>query len=107
MLDIMDAFFRVIPMPKRNHPSSKDIFPPLEKMMRFNLYSSLKEPFQTQSLASWENFFQNQFNDIFPNQDEIISSSLPVQFVLHHEPIKKKYKPGEDHVIYFFGMSTF
>jgi hypothetical protein len=30
-LDIVDAFFRVIPTPKRNHPSLKDIFLPLEK----------------------------------------------------------------------------
>jgi hypothetical protein len=30
-LDIVDAFFRVIPTPKRNHPSSKEIFLPLEK----------------------------------------------------------------------------
>ncbi len=35
-LDIMDAFFRVIPTPKRNHPSPKELFPPLEKMMRFS-----------------------------------------------------------------------
>ncbi len=29
-LDIMDAFIRVIPTPKRNYPSLKDIFLPLE-----------------------------------------------------------------------------
>jgi hypothetical protein len=37
-LDIMDAFFRVIPMQKK-HSSSKTIFLPLEQMMRFKLYS--------------------------------------------------------------------
>jgi hypothetical protein len=54
----------------------------------------LKEPFQTQLLASWEDFFQNQFDDIFPNQDEIISTPLLSQLTLHHEPIKKKLKPA-------------
>ncbi len=95
--DIMDAFFRVIPMPKRNYPSSKDIFLPLEQMMRFKLHSSLKEPFRIQLLASWEYSFQNQFNNIFPKQDKIISTSLPLQFTVRHEPIKKKLKPGIDH----------
>jgi hypothetical protein len=97
MLDIMDAFFRVIPMPKRNHSSSKDIFLPLEKMMRAKLYSSLTKPFQTQLLASWDDFLHNQIQDIFPNTTEIISTSLPLQLTLHHQPIKKKLKPGIDH----------
>jgi hypothetical protein len=56
-LDIMDAFFRVIPMPKRKHPSLKTIFLPLEQMMREKLYCSLKKPFRTQLLASWERVF--------------------------------------------------
>ena len=55
-LDIMDAFFRVIPTPKRNHPSSKSIFLPLEQMMRFNLHSLLKGSFQNHLLASLEEF---------------------------------------------------
>jgi hypothetical protein len=63
--DIMDAFFRVIPMLKRNYPSSKDIFLPLEQMMRFKLYSSLKEPFKTQLLASWDDFYKIQFETAF------------------------------------------
>jgi hypothetical protein len=37
-LDIVDAFFRVIPMPKRNYPSLKETFLPLEQMMRLRLY---------------------------------------------------------------------
>ncbi len=53
-LHIMDAFFRVIPTPKRNHLSSKEIFLPLEKMMRFKLHSLLKEPFHKHVFASWE-----------------------------------------------------
>ncbi len=65
-LDIMDDFFRVIPMPKRNHPSLKEIFLPLEKMMSFKLHSLLKEPFHKHLFASWEEFLQNQFGDIFP-----------------------------------------
>ncbi len=65
MLDIMDAFFKVIPMPKQNHPSSKAIFLPLEQMMRKKLYSSLKEPFRTQLLASWEEFFIIKFKPFF------------------------------------------
>jgi hypothetical protein len=35
-LDIVDAFFKVIPELKRNHPSSKEIFLPLEQMMRLS-----------------------------------------------------------------------
>ncbi len=69
LLDIMDAFFRVIPTPKRNHPSSKDIFLPLEKMMRFKLHSLLKEPFQKHLFASWEDFLQNQFEDTFSKKE--------------------------------------
>jgi hypothetical protein len=96
MLDIMDALFRVIPMPKRNHPSSKDIFLPLEQMMRFKLHSLLKGSFQNHLFASWEDFLQNQFEDIFP-KNKIISTSLPMQLTLLHQPIKKKLKPGIDH----------
>ncbi len=96
MLDIVDAFFRVIPTPKRNHPSSKDIFLPLEQMMRFMLYSSLKESIQKHLLASWDFFLQNPIQDCFPNT-EIISKSLPLQLTLNHQPIKKKLNPGIDH----------
>jgi hypothetical protein len=95
--DIVDGFFRVIPTLKRNYPSSKDIFLPLEQMMRFKLYSSLIEPFRTQLLTTWEDSFQNQFDNIFPKQDKIISTSLPLQLTVCHEPIKKKLKPGIDH----------
>jgi hypothetical protein len=77
-LDIVDAFFRVIPTPKRNHPSLKDIFLPLEKMLRFKLYSSLKELLKTHLLACWEFFLQTPIQNIFPNT-EIISTSLPSQ----------------------------
>jgi hypothetical protein len=96
-LDIMDAFFRVIPMPKKYHPSLKTIFLAQEQMMREKLYSSLNKPFQKHLLASWEESFQNQFDNIFPSQDKIISAPLPLQSTLPHEPIKKKYKPGIDH----------
>ncbi len=51
-LDIVEAFFRVIPMPKRNHPSLKGIFLPLEQIMRFKLHSLLKGSFQNHLLAS-------------------------------------------------------
>jgi hypothetical protein len=57
-LDIMDAFFRVIPMPKRNHPSSKDIFLPLEQMMRFKLHSLLKGSFQTHLFVIYKDILQ-------------------------------------------------
>ncbi len=93
----MDAFCRVIPTLKRIYLSLKTIFLPLEQMIREKLYSSLKEPLRTQLLASWEEFFHNQIEDIFPKQDEIISTSLPSQSTLHHKPIKKKLKPGIDH----------
>ncbi len=106
-LDIIDAFFRVIPTPKRNHPSSKEIFLPLEKMMRFKLHSLLKEPFHKHLFASWEEFLQNQFGDIFPQQDEIISTSLLLQWTLLHQPIKKKLKPGIDHDYLLLQLSTF
>jgi hypothetical protein len=96
-LDIIDAFFRVIPTQKRNHPSSKEIFLPLKKMMRFKLHSLLKEPFHKHLFASWEEFLQNQIGDIFPQQDEIISTPLLLQWKLLHQPIKKKLKPGIDH----------
>ncbi len=96
-LGIMDAFFRVIPTPKRNPPSLKEIFLPLEKMTRFKLRSLLKEPFHKHLFASWEEFLQNQFGDIFPQQDEIISTPLLSQLTLLHQPIKKKLKPGIDH----------
>jgi hypothetical protein len=93
----MDAFFRVIPMPKRNHSSLKEIFLPLEKMTRFKLHSLLREPFHKHLFASWEEFLQNQFGDIFPQKDEIILTPLPLQWTLLHQPIKKKLKPGIDH----------
>jgi hypothetical protein len=67
----------------------KNIFLPLEKMMRFKLYSLMKESFQKHLLASWEEFLQNQFEDIFPLKNEIISTPLPLQSTLHHQPIKK------------------
>jgi hypothetical protein len=59
MLDIVDAFFRVIPMSKRNYPSSKETFLPLVQMMRAKLYSSLNESFQIQLLVSWVFFTNN------------------------------------------------
>ena len=77
-------------------------------MMRFKLYSSLTEPYQTQLLASWEDFLHNQFQDIFP-KNEIISTSLPLQLTLHHQPIKKKLKPGINHdylLLWFVGFLT-
>jgi hypothetical protein len=64
--------------------------------MRFKLYSSLTEPFKIQLLASWEDFKKNQIEDNFP-KNEIISTSLPSQLTLYHQPIKKKLKPGIDH----------
>jgi hypothetical protein len=67
------------------------MFLPLEKMMRAKLYSSLKEPFKTQLLASWDIFLLNQIQDIFQTT-EIISTSLPLQFKTssstHQEEIK-------------------
>jgi hypothetical protein len=88
-LDIVDAFFRVIPTSKRNYPSSKETFLPLEQMMRAKLYSSLNESFKTHLLASWETFLQIPPQDYFPTT-EIISTSLPFQLTLKHQTIKKK-----------------
>ena len=108
MLDNVDAFFRVIPTPKRNYPSLKGIFLPLEQIMRFMLHSLLKGSFQNHLLASWEEFLQNPVQDCFPNT-EIISRSLPLQLKLNHQPIKKKLKPGIDHdylLLWFVGFST-
>ncbi len=65
--------------------------------MRFKLDSLLKEPFHKHLFASWKEFLQNQFGEIFPQQDEIISTPLPSQWTLLHQPIKKKLKPGIDH----------
>ncbi len=95
-------------MPKRNHPSPKDIFLPLEQMMRFKLQSLLKGFFQKHLLESWEVFLQNSIQDCFPNT-EIISTSLPLQLTLNHQPIKKKLKPGIDHdylLLWFVGFLT-
>ncbi len=83
-------------MPKRNHSSPKDIFLPLEQMMRFKLHSLLKEPSQKHLFASREDFLQKQFEDIFP-KNEIITTSLSSQLTHLHQPIKKKLKPGIDH----------
>jgi hypothetical protein len=107
-LDIVDAFFRAIPMPKRNNPSLKETFLPLEQMMRFKLYSSLKEPFQIHLLASWEFFLQTPAEHYFLTA-AIISTYLPLQLTLNHQPIKKKLKPGIDHdylLLWFVGFFT-
>jgi hypothetical protein len=108
MLDIVDAFFRILPTSKRNYPSSKDVFLPLEQMIRAKLYSSLNKSFQKQFLPSWQNYLQTTFDKYFPTT-EIISTSLPLQLTLNHQPIKKKLKPGIDHdclFLWFLGFST-
>ncbi len=108
MLDNVDAFFRVIPTPKRNYPSLKNIFLPLEQMMRFRLYSSLTEPFKIQLLSSWKPILQTPPQNYFPTT-EIISTSLPLQWTIYHQPIKKKLKPGVDHdylLLWFVSFST-
>ncbi len=64
-LDIMDAFFRVIPTPKRNHPSLKEIFLPLEKMMRFKLHSLLKKPFINTYLQVGKNSYKINLETFF------------------------------------------
>jgi hypothetical protein len=83
-------------MPKRNYPSSKETFLPLEQMTRFKLYRSLKESFKTHLLASWETILQTPIQYYFPTT-EIIPTSLLLQLTLNHQPIKKKLKPGIDH----------
>ncbi len=65
-------------------------------MMRFKLYRSLKVSFQPHFLASWAEILKIQSHNVFLNT-EIISTSLPSQLTLHHEPLKKKLKPGIDH----------
>jgi hypothetical protein len=53
--------------------------------------------------------FHNQIQAIFSKQDEIISTPLPSQSTLHHEPIKKKLKLGIDHdylLIWYVGFLT-
>jgi hypothetical protein len=93
-LDIMDAFFRVIPMPKRNHPSSKDIFLPLEKMMSAKLYSSLTKPFQTQLLTNGTIFYIIKSKTFF----QILLKSY--QHLFHHNrhfiinPSRRNYSLG-------------
>jgi hypothetical protein len=63
---------------QKKHSSSKTIFLPLEQMMREKLYSSLNEPFQKHLLASWEEFFQNRFDDLFP---ELEKKHINISFV--------------------------
>ncbi len=107
-LDIVDAFFRVIPTSKRNYPCSKEIFLPLEQMMRAKLYNSLNESFQEHLLASWQNYSQTTPEEYFPTTT-IISTSLPSQLTLNHQTIKKKLKPGIDHdylLLWFVGFLT-
>jgi hypothetical protein len=87
----VDAFFRGLPMPKRNYPSLKETFLPLEQIMRFKLYSSLNVSFQNQLLASWQKKLQTTPEEYFPTT-EIISTLLPSQLTLNHQPIKKKLK---------------
>jgi hypothetical protein len=77
-------------------------------MMRSQLYSSLKESFQKQLLASWEDFLQNPIQDCIPNT-KIISTSLPLQLTLNHQPIKKKLNHWIDHdylLLWFVGFLT-
>jgi hypothetical protein len=65
-LDIVDAFFRVIPTQKRNHPYPKKTFLSLEQMMRAKLYGSLNESFQEHLLASWKTYLQIKPEEYFP-----------------------------------------
>jgi hypothetical protein len=95
MFDIVHAFFRVISKATKGHPSSKEIFLPLEQMMRATLFESLDEPNNNNLLASWESHLPKNIEK-FPTT-QTIPSPLPSQLKVNHEPIKKKLKPGIDH----------
>jgi hypothetical protein len=65
MLDIVDAFFRVILTSNKSHPPLKETFLPLEQMMRAKLYSSLNESFKAQLLTSWRFFYKQHLKNAF------------------------------------------
>ncbi len=58
MIDMIDACFLVPHKKTKSHPSAKEVFFPLEKMMRLMLYQSLTEDLQTRLLQFWEANFE-------------------------------------------------
>jgi len=103
MIDILDAFFRLLPRPqkKTNYPSPEEICQPLDRMMRTKLYESLEQTLQTRLAQSWKARFVPE-NEKFDVQEYLLTDEdvnhddLPSKLSISHESISKKVRPSID-----------